>query len=193
MPLLQKITLEKKSVSSTKSFYWDISTQESELTDGINFPRHLPFFERWDMNFLWVHKSQRREQRDLTTRCDVREGQPHSLICLQIQSSLGGPLPSPPIPSPPPTEPNNLNVGLHAHVIINELCPLSRPYPFHPQQIKTKSNLPGYPWQHAASQMFLRFSNPKKDSKSFKHCYELLIQGYQRLIYSWCWSSYLKT
>lgn len=76
-----------------------------------------------------LHKSHRREQRDLTMRCDVRVGRPHSLICLQIQSSLGGPP-----PSPPPSELNNLNVGLHAHVIINELCPC----PFHPPQNKNK-------------------------------------------------------
>lgn len=76
-----------------------------------------------------VHKSQRGEQRDLTTRCDVSGGRPRSLICLQIQSSLGAAL-----PSPPPSEPNNLNVGLHAHVIINKLCPC----PFHPRQNKNK-------------------------------------------------------
>lgn len=43
------------------------------------------------------------------------EGGSHSLICLQIQPSCGG-------GPPPPPEPNNPNVQLHTHVIINELC-----------------------------------------------------------------------
>lgn len=71
-----------------------------------------------------VHKSQRREQRDLITRCDVRKGQPCSLICLQIHPPT--PLSSRWSPAhPSPCELNNLNVGLHTHVIINKLCPPS--------------------------------------------------------------------
>lgn len=48
------------------------------------------------------------------------EGCSHSLICLQIQSCLGGLL-----LYPSPSELNNLNVELHTHVIINRLCPHS--------------------------------------------------------------------
>ncbi len=130
MLLLHKITLGKKH-PSTKSIYLNISTQESELTDGINFAPPFALLLKVAHELSLVHKSQRREQRDLTTRCDVTEGRPHSLICLQIPSSLGGPL-----PSPPPHELNNLNVGLHTHVIINKLCP--HPLPFHRLQNKNK-------------------------------------------------------
>lgn len=91
---------------------------------GERSPYICPSLKNVKHELSLVHKSQRREQRDLITRCDVRKGQPSSLICLQIHppTSLSSRW-SPAHPSP--CELNNLNVGLHTHVIINKLCPPS--------------------------------------------------------------------
>lgn len=64
---------------------------------GERSPYICPSLKNVKHELSLVHKSQRREQRDLITRCDVRKGQPYSLICLQIHPPtppfpLGGPL-----------------------------------------------------------------------------------------------------
>lgn len=63
MPLLQKITVGEKNIPSSKSFYGDISTQESELTDGISFPRHLPFLKGGTWTFFGSQITEERTKR----------------------------------------------------------------------------------------------------------------------------------
>lgn len=83
-------------------------------------------------------------------------------------------LPGGPLPSPPPSELNNLNVGLHTHVIINKLCPR----PFHPQQNKNKVKSA---WLPTATSGSTNVSNLKKDNKSLKQCCELLFLRVNRV------------
>lgn len=89
-----------------------------------------------------------------------QRGRPCSLICLQIKPSA---LPI------PPNEPDNLDMGLHTRVIINNRCPS---IPFIPNTTKTKQicldtdgKVPQYKYQW--------FFNTKNNTEEDKHDCEL--------------------
>lgn len=119
-----------------------------------------------------VHKSQRREQRDLTTRCDVSGGR--SALWSVYKYNPPSVLLCPPLP------PLNRITSMWGYMPMSSLTSFV-PVPFIPDKIKTKSNLPGYQRQCPASHMSTRFSNPEEDIKSFKHCCEQLFQGSAKL------------
>lgn len=161
-----KITLDKKSIPSTKSFSQDISTQKSELTDGIHFLRHLLFFKK--VGHELSLGSQITEERTKRLNHEVwRQGGTTPLSHWSVYKYN-----PPSVVLCPPLPPLNWITSMWGYIPMPSLTSF---VPFaHPQQNKNKSNLPGNPWQHPTSQMFSKFTNPKKDIKSFQHCYELL-------------------